>query len=61
MKGLFKAKKSYAKAKKSYKNVSFKKHERLLNGEEVFLESNPRLLGDMSKYLTECKTDNEDK
>jgi hypothetical protein len=71
MKGFFKAKKSYEKAKKSYKSVSFRKHKQLLDGEAVFIESKPRLIGDLTKHLIECdsngktkkseKSENEDK
>ena len=54
MKGYFKAKDSYKDLSddESFRNISLHKHNALLRGESVYLETSPRLLNkDLSEYL----------
>ncbi len=57
MRGFFKAKDTYKDIPEdeSYKKVAFRKHNALLNGEAVYLETCPRLLNkDFGEYLEAC-------
>ena len=57
MRGWFKAKDSYKNIPEdeSYKVVAFRKHDALLRGEVVRLETTPRLIGkDFSEHLEAC-------
>ena len=61
MRGFFKAKDTYKDApdSESYKGVSYWKHNALLNGEVVYLDTCPRLLGgkDLGQNLIACNED----
>ena len=57
MRGWYKAKQTYKDIPEdeSYKVVAFRKHNALLNGEAVYLETCPRLMGkDFGEYLEAC-------
>ena len=57
MRGWFKIKDSYKKLKKgkNFEGIAKEKHNQLMNGEIVFLESNPRLLNnDLTDDLEAC-------
>jgi len=57
MRGWYKAKETYKDIPEdeSYKVVAFRKHDALLNGEVVELETCPRLMGkDFSEHLEAC-------
>jgi len=57
MRGWYKAGKTYKDIPEdeSYKVVAFRKHNALLNGETIYLETAPRLMGrDFSEHLEAC-------
>ena len=58
MRGWFKAKDSYKDIPEdeSYMAVAFRKHNALLRGEVIYLETAPRLMGkDFSEHLEACE------
>ena len=58
MRGWFKAKENYKDIPEdeSYKKVAYRKHNALLNGETVYIETCPRLLNkDFGEYLEACE------